>query len=479
MPIRSALLASILICAALPLAAQEYEFTNHGGTGTPPTFDLTCGTAGVLVGVSGFKGQWLDQLTARCVKVESDGDWSGSPFTKGPAGAPGGTAFGNLECPNGSAVASVSGRYGWYIHSLSLACYDMGSGAQIAGASTKRLDASAPGGDQSWSWELCPDAKPAKGFRGRAGIYIDKIQLVCHSGSGYPGTVPVVTAAVVPAAPQLISPPSGTTLTGLRPTFTWAYTARASRYQICVTRENGNDCGMVNSSVNQGFSGTYPIPITSFRPAIDLNFGTARRATWSVRGCSAAGCGPLAVRFWLNAPAAAPPPPPPPPAVSFATDLAPTFKSRRCTNCHAVVATDFARSTTGAVGLPDPTKHITVNATMNASTDLLTNCQKSGCHTNALLPTQGTINPGWHAPPSTMDLRGLSDAQLCEQRAKNAGSVGTVLQHLTQDKLILWAFEHPQVPRTPVGELEKAPPSNITTWQTRVQNWVNAGMPCN
>jgi hypothetical protein len=75
-----------------------------------------------------------------------------------------------------------------------------------------------------------------------------------------------------------------------------------------------------------------------------------------------------------------------------------------------------------------------------------------------------------------MDLRNLTDAQLC-QRARDPGTAaGSVLNHLTQDKLILWAIADGRLPNSIVRPT--APPNSISTWQTRVQNWINAGMPC-
>jgi hypothetical protein len=51
-----------------------------------------------------------------------------------------------------------------------------------------------------------------------------------------------------------------------------------------------------------------------------------------------------------------------------------------------------------------------------------------------------------------------------------------VLDYMTQDKLILWAVGDGRVPN---GQIRAAaPPGSIATWQSTVQAWVNAGMPC-
>ncbi len=150
----------------------------------------------------------------------------------------------------------------------------------------------------------------------------------------------------------------------------------------------------------------------------------------------------------------------------FGFAMAPTFRHERCANCHAVVPDNFAKDTSTDTSKGLPSNHTTVNASTNCAT----------CHTNSLLPTQGTINPGWHAP-SGMDFRNRTDAQLCTM-AQTFGGAGSVLNHLTQDKLILWAIGDGRRPSNSTP-YPTAPPNNITTWQGLVQSWVNAGTPCN
>lgn len=242
----------------------------------------------------------------------------------------------------------------------------------------------------------------------------------------------------------LVSPAAGATAANRRPTFQWQSVPGAQTYTLYVYHPNPlQDWSLPSLSSNQ----------TQFTPATDLTL--ASPVYWSVNACTtAAGCGSPATPqqvHQLNLP----------PVFSFATDLAPTFRHERCVNCHAVAATNFARVSPGL-----GSNHSTVSAS--------TNCQS--CHTNTLLPADGTVNPGWHAAPSSMDLRGLSDAQLC-QRATNPGSVaGSVLNHLTQDKLILWAIADGRLPNGITRPT--APPNSVTTWRSRVQAWLAAGMPC-
>jgi len=154
----------------------------------------------------------------------------------------------------------------------------------------------------------------------------------------------------------------------------------------------------------------------------------------------------------------------------FSAVVAPTFLHPRCVNCHAVAPDNFQNDppSNGNGGLPS--NHPAVNAA--------TNC--ASCHTNNLLPAQGTINPGWHAAPGSMDFRrsanenaGQHIQRLCSM-AQQTASAGSGYQHLTQDKLILWAVNpnqngNVQLPGGPGRPA--APPGNITAWQNEVYVW--------
>lgn len=162
----------------------------------------------------------------------------------------------------------------------------------------------------------------------------------------------------------------------------------------------------------------------------------------------------------------------------FGFAMAPTFRHERCANCHAVVPDNFVKDTATDTDNGLPSNHTTVNASTNCAT----------CHTNNLLPTAGTINPGWHAP-SGMDFRNKNIQELCSMAKRGAGgatSANAVRDHLTQDKLILWVVGDGRVPQNR-PTLQTAPPETtphntnqeIQAWQQLVNRWVDYGMPCN
>jgi hypothetical protein len=162
---------------------------------------------------------------------------------------------------------------------------------------------------------------------------------------------------------------------------------------------------------------------------------------------------------------------PPPP--TFATTLLPTFRHARCINCHAVAADNFQKATAANPNRGLPSTHPDVTAASD--------CRS--CHTNALLPSEGTLNPGWQAAPADMDFRNKSDMHLCLAANLPGSKARDVREHLTQDKLILWAVGDGRRPADASGSalpaLPVAPPMSIAQWRTLVQQWLDGGMRCN
>jgi len=130
------------------------------------------------------------------------------------------------------------------------------------------------------------------------------------------------------------------------------------------------------------------------------------------------------------------------------------FRAGSCTRCHAVAA----------AGGGFPADH-------PSNED---NC--TGCHQNSFLPP-GTHAIPWQAAPGAMDLRNLSDAQLCA-RAQDRGSIASDPgDHLAGDPLILWAVDGGQLPLGN-GYTEKAWPGTLAEWQQLVRDWNDNGRAC-
>jgi hypothetical protein len=149
--------------------------------------------------------------------------------------------------------------------------------------------------------------------------------------------------------------------------------------------------------------------------------------------------------------------------VTFGNTLAETFRHPRCTTCHAVAATDFRRVNDSPPGVL-PAAHPVVNAGTDCTI----------CHTSSLLPVEGTIAPGWQSAPIAFDFRDKTDAELCAL-ASQPVSGHPPLEHMSEDKLVLWAVGDGRVPG---DTYPTAPPNDIAQWRALVQQWVAAGLPC-
>jgi len=142
----------------------------------------------------------------------------------------------------------------------------------------------------------------------------------------------------------------------------------------------------------------------------------------------------------------------------FSTVIVPTMLHPRCVNCHLAPANGF------------PPGHRAAS----------TNC--GDCH-DSTKPAEGNINLDWHAPPTNMNfLRGQNETatqhiqRLCTMAKLN----GSGYQHLTQDKLILWAVKGVSNGNVAVpsggAALQAAHPGNVQAWQNQVFSWWFATM---
>jgi len=454
-----------------PLPAHPPNVTS----GTP--FDLNCGRDGVLAGVSGRGDWWMDQLTARCVRVNNDGTWSGGIFTRGPTGGTGGKAF-TRDCPQNFAATQIAGTTGWYVDVLRLGCRRLRVDGTTDPNTFQQLTAINDGGDVPFGPDQCPGNKPARALRGRSGSYIDQLRLVCHAAGGPPAG-PAVQILI---PPQLQSPADNAQANNLRPTFTWNAATGATSYRICATREaptgqNPTPCDAIPETATTA---------TSFTPTTDLPF-QGRRIFWAVRGCNFLDqCGTWSTARWLRPPAA--PPPPPPAAVLFGDQLYPKFQNARCLNCHHF---------NGPGGLGSQRVRLSGGQLSDGahSTLMNGNCTLS-CHTEAVtgIPATAPAQQQWHAPATTMDWFGLNAQQTCNliKTVDNArfGTAAAMLGHLrldpnntaVGDRLVRWAISTRRVPYASTAQLGGVQlpdgPGTLAEWNTQVEAWINGGMLC-
>jgi len=172
----------LLALVSLPSLVQGQEFKSPiwGGSGGTRSYNLDCGNTGVIVGVYGKAGLWLDQIGIMCQTINADGTLGGT-FTRGPTGGSGGAST-NERCNPGYVVAEAYGHAGSYVNGVQLDCYRWNSGTRRVDFSKYSNYVALAGPSILFSPQdkvRCPEEKVAKAVRGRSGIYIDSLQFVC------------------------------------------------------------------------------------------------------------------------------------------------------------------------------------------------------------------------------------------------------------------------------------------------------------
>lgn len=156
--------------------AQEFKSPIWGGSGGTSSYNLDCGSSGVMVGFYGKTGMWVDQIGVTCQVVNSDGTL-GATYTRGPVGGSGGTTA-SARCTSGMVVGQLLGIGGSYINSVYFQC-------AIWMPGTRRLNWSGTIQSKALGTEVgtgsvrCPPEKVGKAIRGKSGGYIDSLQFVC------------------------------------------------------------------------------------------------------------------------------------------------------------------------------------------------------------------------------------------------------------------------------------------------------------
>ena len=174
---------------ALPielLAAQGGESrttlspdSDGGGT----TFTLSCGPDRALIGITGGSGQWVDRVGGVCIQVTNDGQWIGGETSTPPSTGSSGTAF-SIRCPANSAVAGLSGRAGSWLDRLQVHCRALGFAGNLKDDLRLAGATGGTGGTTGFGPHVCDDNKPARGIAGTAAsmmgaALVGRIGLVC------------------------------------------------------------------------------------------------------------------------------------------------------------------------------------------------------------------------------------------------------------------------------------------------------------
>jgi serine protease len=257
----------------LRAALGEFDSATEsaGGMGGDP-FTLRCPQGQALVGVSGRNGALIDQLRGICANpagLQSETQAAGGPF---------GNAF-ERRCAPGTMVVGLGGRAGAYIDSLQLEC------VRLEDTGRRRnhlpLDSVGGGGGAVFGPNRCAYDRIAVGLRGRAGMFIDRLQLLCSAQA--PSTAietPWVSDPVggQGGAAATLKCPEGSVLAGVSVTAGWWLDSIAPR---CVaTTPTGAWDGQPVTGARMGGGGGTPSTMTC--PNNQAVSGIDGRANWYI-----------------------------------------------------------------------------------------------------------------------------------------------------------------------------------------------------
>jgi len=141
---------------------------------------------------------------------------------------------------------------------------------------------------------------------------------------------------------------------------------------------------------------------------------------------------------------------------------------QRCMNCHP--SDDRPRQ-------GDESRVHNFNVQRGEDGHGMPNLQCSTCHQSENNDYSGVPGaPHWHLAPKSMGWQGLNRVQIAQamlDKSKNGNrSIAEIEKHLTEDPLVLWAFE-PGLNNE--GEPRQAPPVSKEEFQNAVKQWIANG----
>ncbi len=175
-----ALATSLSLLLAAPATHAAIVTTSQAGGGGGTAFTQTCPNGAVLTGLQGAFGDFVDSVKPVCVTIDSLGDAASSSVLSAHGGSGGTTGY-DLECPRGWAVTGLKGRSGLFVDRVQLVCAPV----QLDGTvllSAERTDPFKAGGSGGSAFSIhCGGTRPARGINGGAGSFVDRIGLGCEN----------------------------------------------------------------------------------------------------------------------------------------------------------------------------------------------------------------------------------------------------------------------------------------------------------
>lgn len=163
----------------------------RGGDGGSD-YNLSCPSGQVLVGITGGAAGYVDRVQGICREISSSGSWTANESRTDSAGGPTGAPY-TRKCEQNYAISGFSGRSSWVIERLVLQCARLAAGGTFD-PNVARVTLEAIGGTGGNPFSLTTCTRPARAIVGRAGAFVDSIELACEDDT------PLLTANAIDSA---------------------------------------------------------------------------------------------------------------------------------------------------------------------------------------------------------------------------------------------------------------------------------------
>lgn len=180
---------------ATPNVAVDFTPAIGGGGGGP--FQLSCNSDEVLVGIHGKYATYVNQVGPTCVAIDQFGRWIGDPVERPVTGnTTTGTSFAK-NCERDSAMSGFRGRAGQYVNQIEIECRALTAGGGLTG-SGQFLGGDGGNGGTQQALLRCGTENPVHALYGRSGGWLDNFGVLCRPGA--------TTQISVNSAPVVVNP---------------------------------------------------------------------------------------------------------------------------------------------------------------------------------------------------------------------------------------------------------------------------------
>ena len=242
-----------------------------GGTGGSP-FTLACNANEVLAGIYGTSdGTHVNQAGLRCIQVDQNGHWIGTPVNRGITGVASGASY-TKTCPTNYAISGYRGRSSTFVDQLDFECRAITSQGKLTGLGQFLGAVGGSGGTQQGPYN-CGTNNPAYALSGRSQSWLDNFGMQCRQA----------TLTTVNSPPTIVNPGTLTNTVGTPVSITIG--ASDPDGQAITFSASGLPTGLsINTSTGQ-ITGTPSVP-GSFIVSItvtDAGNSTANTGfTWNI-----------------------------------------------------------------------------------------------------------------------------------------------------------------------------------------------------